>query len=139
MVRFKYILFLLIVSMAGSGFAQEGMRVVGTRPALEFSETEYDFGTLTTDSVITHVFAFKNVSFDTIKIEKVGTSWGCTGSLLSSEEIAPGEAGELKITFRSHGRHGKQSKRITVYTDDTVQAVYRLYLRGEILREEQSE
>lgn len=140
MTRLNYILYFLILCWAINGFSQiEDIKIIEIKSGLEFSEMEYNFGTIKSDSVVTHIYSFKNVSLDTIKINKVGTSWGCTGTLLSSEAIAPGETGEIKVSFRTKGRQGKQKKRITVYTNDTNHAVYRLYLQGEINTEKTSE
>jgi len=44
-----------------------------TGPALVFSETTYDFGILQSDSVVSHIFTFRNTSEDTIKINRVST------------------------------------------------------------------
>ena len=71
----KHLLFSLILCWAVAGFSQEqGIKVLWDRPGLVFSEMEYDFGIVKSDTVVTHVYTFKNVSSDTIKINKVGTS-----------------------------------------------------------------
>ena len=141
MFKLRYLVFFLTLFLAGTLSAQErnSSSVREIKPGLVFSEMTYDFGTIKSDTIVSHIYKFENVSLDTIKINKVGTSWGCTGTLLSSEAIAPGEAGEIKVSFRSRGRKGKQNKRITVSTNDTNHPVYRLYFKGEILREEKSE
>ena len=137
----KYFLFVLIFTFASIVYAQTQDSSASdlVKPALEFDHTEYDFGSVNSDTAVTHVYTFRNVSSDTIKINKVGTSWGCTGSLLSSEEIAPGDSGEIKVTFNAKHRQGEQHKRISVYTDDKIQAVYRLILKGEVKKEETPE
>ena len=43
------------------------------------------------------------------------------------------------MTFNAKHRQGEQHKRISVYTDDKIQAVYRLILKGEVKKEETSE
>ena len=141
MFKLRYLLLFLSLFLAGTLSAQEenSSSIREIKPGLVFNEMEYNFGIIKSDTIISHIYQFENVSLDTIKINKVGTSWGCTGTLLSSEAIAPGEAGEIKVSFRSRGRQGKQNKRITVYTNDMNHAVYRLYFKGEILREEMSE
>lgn len=141
MFKFSHLVFFLTLFLAGTLSAQEenSNSVKEIKPGLVFSEMAYDFGTIKSDTIISHIYKFENVSPDTIKINKVGTSWGCFGTLLSSEAIAPGEAGEIKVFFRTRGRQGKQKKRIMVYTNDMNHAVYRLYLHGEINREKTSE
>jgi hypothetical protein len=44
------------------------------KSGLVFSELEYDFGTVNPDTVLNHVFTFKNASSDTIKINKVAAT-----------------------------------------------------------------
>ncbi len=75
MTRLNYILYFLILCWAINGFSQiEDIKIIEIKSGLEFSEMEYNFGTIKSDSVVTHIYSFKNVSLDTIKINKVGTS-----------------------------------------------------------------
>jgi hypothetical protein len=76
MLRLKYFIFILVLYTATvvSAQIQDSTVSENEKPALEFDHMEYNFGTVTTDTVVSHIYNFKNVSLDTIKINKVGTS-----------------------------------------------------------------
>ena len=64
-------------------------------------------------------FAFSNTSDRTITITAVETSCGCTAATLAKKSYAPGEKGQLAVTFDAKGASGVQQKTIQVTTDDT--------------------
>jgi len=66
----KILLFTLL--MMGFVFAQNEPAI--QKSHLKFTEDSFDFGVLTTDSLVTHVFNFKNTGPDTIEIHNVGSS-----------------------------------------------------------------
>ena len=43
-------------------------------PKIEFAEQSYDFGEITQDSIVHHVFKFTNTGNDTLKIHRVKSS-----------------------------------------------------------------
>ena len=43
-------------------------------PRIELIENSYDFGTIGRDSVVYHIFKFKNTGSDTLRIHKVKSS-----------------------------------------------------------------
>ena len=71
-----------------------------------------------------------------LEIRKVKSSWGCTAALLSSEEINPGEKGEIKTVFNPAGRHGPYKKTIKVYSNDKKNPIMRLYIKMDIKEKE---
>jgi hypothetical protein len=65
---------LLFLTLFATGliFAQD--KAPAEKSHLEFSEDSFNFGQLQTDSLVTHVFNFKNTGSDTIEIHNVGSS-----------------------------------------------------------------
>ena len=51
-------------------------------------------------------------------IRNVRSSCGCTAVAPSKNVIAPGETAPIKVTFDSRWKRGRQSKSITVITND---------------------
>ncbi|HGY57041.1 MAG TPA: DUF1573 domain-containing protein [Caldithrix abyssi] len=51
---------------------------------------------------------------------------------MSSEVIAPGQAGEIRARFDPKNRHGKYKKNIRVFSNDKKQPISNLYLVMEI-------
>jgi hypothetical protein len=63
------------------------------------------------------IFAFTNNSDQTVTIQSVQSSCGCTVAELEKREYRPGESGEIKALFTFGTRTGAQRKSISVVTD----------------------
>lgn len=86
-------------------------------PIIEFDTMEYDFGTIVEGAVIDGVFKVTNKGKVDLIISKVQPSCGCTTPDWTKDPIKPGETGEIKFSFNSNGRVGKQNKSITVVSN----------------------
>lgn len=86
-------------------------------PIIEFDTMEYDFGTILEGAVIDGVFKVTNKGKVDLIISKVQPSCGCTTPDWTKDPIKPGETGEIKFSFNSNGRVGKQNKSITVVSN----------------------
>lgn len=90
-------------------------------PLLKIDEARWDFGQVKQGKVLTHVFIFRNSGDETLKINRVRSTCGCTAALLSKKELAPGEQGEVKVTFNTRGYGGQLSKYIVIESNDPQQ------------------
>jgi hypothetical protein len=86
-------------------------------PKIQFAETSYDFGKAMQNTAVKHLFKFKNVGADTLKITQVKTSCGCTAAE-SSKIIAPQKDGQIQVTFNTGANLGKVSKTVYVFSND---------------------
>jgi len=59
-------------------------------------------------------------------IRNIRSSCGCTAVAPSTKVIGPGESAPIKVTFNSRGKRGRQSKSITVITNDPKNPTSRL-------------
>ena len=64
------------------------------------------------------LFAFTNAGPKPVTITKVDASCDCIATQLTKRTFAPGEEGQLKVTFKTAGQSGRQSREIQVYTDE---------------------
>jgi hypothetical protein len=78
----------------------------------------FDFGELRTIAPVTRELRVTNTGTDTLRITNVSGSCGCTGTLLSNSNIAPGGDGLLKITFDPAKFKGKVEKVVSMNTND---------------------
>ncbi len=101
-------------------------------PALMADGQEYDFGAIQQGESVPHTFRFQNAGDEVLEITSVRTSCGCTAALLSSRRLAPGEVGELELTFNSQGFRGKIHKTIEMTTNDPQQPLVIFHLRGSV-------
>ncbi len=99
---------------------------------IKFSEEEFDFGTIAEGAVVEHTFVFTNAGTDTLIIGQVRASCGCTAALLSANRIPPQAKGEIKTTFKTKGRSGKQKKTLTVFSNDPETPAKTLIFRAVI-------
>ena len=87
-------------------------------PKMDMPSETFNFGTIDRGETVKHVFEFKNTGGGLLKIHKMSSTCGCTASEPSAYEIAPGEEGNIAVTFNSAGKIGKQFQTITLITND---------------------
>lgn len=104
-------------------------------PTVSVPQADYDFGTIYQGEQVRHAFVFANSGKDTLVVEKVSSSCGCTAALASAKSLAPGATGEIQATFDSTRFRGEISKTVYLYTNDLTQPVVQLHLKGKILEE----
>ncbi len=63
-------------------------------------------------------FHFRNSGNAPVTITYIQTSCGCTTAALAKQVFAPGESGDLKVTYRFGGQVGQQEKTVSVTTSD---------------------
>ncbi len=102
-------------------------------PDIEFiGGNEFDFGTITQGEQVKHSFKFKNTGTGVLELGRPRTTCGCTASLVSKNKIAPGEIGEVQVTFNSTGKQGKQNRRVTIDTNIPGKKQLVFTLKGEV-------
>jgi hypothetical protein len=104
-------------------------------PVVNVQVSEHNFGTIFQGENVRHAFAFSNRGDAPLNIEKVSSSCGCTAALASAKVLAPGESGEIQASFDSTRFRGAVSKTVYLYTNDPVQPLVQLQLKGNILVE----
>ncbi len=77
-----------------------------------------DIGEVEQGKTVEHLVKFSNAGSEDLKIDEVQASCGCTAVVLSSNVLAPGEEGELKITLDTFAKKGEISKTITFFSND---------------------
>lgn len=83
-------------------------------PVMTFEEEMFDFGTIEEGVVAEHIFKFKNTGDAPLIISSAQGSCGCTVPEYPRTPIAPGAEGEIKVSFNSAGRSGRQDKQVTI-------------------------
>ena len=86
-------------------------------PNIEMLETSYNFGEIHQGESVTHDFILKNTGDADLLISAAKGSCGCTVPQWPKTPIAKGKEAEIKVTFNSAGRSGKQNKTVTLVTN----------------------
>lgn len=105
-------------------------------PRISFVEMNKDFGNVKEGESINHEFVFSNTGKSDLIIRKIKASCGCTTVNPKVTVIKPGESSSLSATFRTSGFTGRQSKSITVITNDPKSSTQTLRLSGTVTKEE---
>jgi hypothetical protein len=105
-------------------------------PVLLVDEEIHDFGSLYAEDhpTVTHQYMLQNAGDETLVIGEVETSCGCTRAEMSRKEVPPGETATLDAELRFRDRHGVETIRITIHSDDPSRPSLDLGLKGFIFR-----
>jgi len=84
-----------------------------------FQETQHDFGVVEEGKKLEYTFKFQNNGTESLVIKDIKTSCGCTAAVVSENTVKPGQDGSIKVNFDTKNRSGRNSKSITVVSNDS--------------------
>ncbi len=84
---------------------------------LEWKKETHDFGNITEGAKVKYTFTFTNKGTEPAMITSATASCGCTVPSYSKEPVLVGKEGTITAIFDSSGKHGNQTKTITVVTN----------------------
>jgi hypothetical protein len=110
-----------------------GSPVYAQKGAIISSDTlTYDFGVIAeAEGLATHKFTIKNTGTAPLVINRITASCGCTQPEWSKAPVAPGAAGEVKISYNPKGRLGPFHKSIILYSNARNERLT-LYIKGTV-------
>ena len=97
--------------------------------AMYIRSTVHDFGAIPQGKPVYHVFKIENRGNDTLRIDQVLSSCGCTTPVYQKEPIAPGGSTELKVGYNAEA-DGLFDKNITIYYNQG--KIKTLNIRGNV-------
>ena len=103
-------------------------------PRISFEETEYNFGAIGQDTIVSHVFKFINKGNAVLHIKHISTSCGCTAAVPKNRDIAPGKEGEILVKFDSSGKFGKLVRTVSVMSNDPKEPAKTLFIHVNVTR-----
>ena len=87
----------------------------GPLSTISFTEETFDFGNIKQNSTDNkHIFKFTNKGTNPLIISNAKGSCGCTVPQWPKEPIAPGETGEIEVSYKPGKQKGNQRKTVTV-------------------------
>lgn len=102
--------------------------------ALKFDFKEVEISIRETDAPRLLVFPFVNAGDRELRITGTSASCGCTTVAFSSDNVSPGETGEIAVSYNPYNQTGKINRHVYVYTDASeLHPVARLTIKGEII------
>ena len=101
-------------------------------PRIEFLEKTHDFGHATKGQEIISSFKFANTGKNELSIRKIETNCQCVSLDSIPAVIPPGNEFTLKAHFNTSGRYGTQHKTIIVFSNDPLNSINVLTIKGRI-------
>ena len=86
-------------------------------PVITFKESSKDFGDITQGQQVAHTFVLTNTGKQPLIISNVAATCGCTVPSWPKEPVAPGKSAEIKVSFNSTGKVGKQNSVVRIYSN----------------------
>ncbi len=105
---------------------------VANEATMKFDKDLYDFGKIKVGDKVSHTFSFTNTGNLPLIITDAVASCGCTTPEWPKQPVKPGEKGEIKVTFNSAGKKGRQDKLITI-TSNTMPPQCVVHMVGEVV------
>lgn len=114
------LIFFLVIVLAVYGFFKAVPKEdnEGIGPRINISPQSFDFGEVDYGETVEHIFKVKNLGNESLKINRISTSCGCTSAKIDKEEISPGEEAELKVVYETtkmSGGHAKGDQERIIY------------------------
>lgn len=88
-------------------------------PVITFKEKSIDFGDIVQGAKVEHTFVLTNTGSTPLVISNVAATCGCTVPAWPKEPVAPGKTAEIKVSFNSAGKMGKQNSVVRIYSNAT--------------------
>ncbi len=93
--------------------------------------TSHDFGEISKNQPVKHVFEFKNTSNEPLVIENVRTDCGCTATDWDEEPVAAAENGKITVTYDA-AKTGIFYKKLTVWIKGQ-RKPEKLFIEGDVV------
>jgi len=88
-----------------------------TYARMNFRKEVYNFKEISSSSIVSHGFKFKNIGNEELKILNIETSCPCLTAKVSSSSFAAGQSGEVLVEFDPSGLKGKKVFSISILTN----------------------
>lgn len=86
-------------------------------PKFEFTKEIHTFGEISEGEIVVCDFYYRNTGNATLIIKAVESSCGCTAVSWNKDPLQVGGEAKLSVEFDTKGRHGKQYKVISIFSN----------------------
>lgn len=125
-----YLLFVISILFSVAVSAQ----VKTTGPIMKFDKTNHDYGDVTEGNKVLHTFTYTNTGTDTLKIDQIASSCGCTVANEYERVVAPGHSSKITVEFNSANKSGVTNKTLTILSNAvTEQPAVMLSIRANVI------
>ena len=103
-------------------------------PKIAFDATHFDFGRISPDKKVSHLFKVTNAGNAILSITNVRPACGCTSTVTGQWSVKPGESTTVEATFDPKGQRGIVRKSIVVESNDPAAPTTTLTFDAEVVQ-----
>lgn len=130
----KKLLLLACLAAVAVNVSAQGRNATTPDAEISFATIEHNFGTVPErGKKVSHTFEFTNTGKHPLVITRITTTCKCVEYNFSKKPLAPGEKGEITVTYNPRKQDGVFYKVIQVFTN-TVEERHLLKVRGEVIK-----
>lgn len=101
-------------------------------PKIRVTKDTHDFGEIGPGSSHVCEYTFQNVGTETLVIERIQSTCGCSVPRLDKKEYAPGEKGTIEVRFHAPTSKGTTTKHLYILSNDPETPRAQLELRATV-------
>ncbi|MBM4329227.1 MAG: DUF1573 domain-containing protein [Deltaproteobacteria bacterium] len=129
MILVRMSLLILLLALPMGAWAASG-------PKIKLDNESHDYGAVQYGANPTAQFELTNVGDETLVIQKVRASCGCTKAVHGTTEVPPGGKTVISATYETEGeRPGRKKKSLHIHTNDPEKPVITVTLTADLVRE----
>ena len=108
----------------------------GTGPVISFDNESHDYGPVMYGDKVSHEFTVTNTGDQTLTIEKLESTCGCTQAVKGASEVPPGGKTHILTSFDTKGmKAGKKLKKVYVNSNDPKRPMIALAVTADVIRQ----
>ena len=108
--------------------------LIGQAPKIAFDATHFDFGRISPDKKVSHLYKVTNAGNAILSITNVRPACGCTSTVTGQWSVKPGESTDIEATFDPRGQRGIVRKSIVVVSNDPASPETTLTFDAEVVQ-----
>jgi hypothetical protein len=112
------------------------LALAGSGPRITFDKVTHDYGKVMYGNTVNEEFKFTNTGDETLRIENLRSTCGCTKAVQGSSEIAAKGKSKITASFDTTGLSpGRKRKTLFVHSNDPVNPEVELTIFADVIRE----
>jgi hypothetical protein len=120
------------VTAAADNAAPQANAKQGPRIAVE--PATFDFGQALQNKTLTKDFVLRNLGDESLRIEDVRTTCGCTAALPTDRVVPPGGQTRLQVSLQTRTSEGRLEKSVNIRSNDPTHSVIEIRLNVTVVK-----
>lgn len=123
------------VSAATAGAQGVALQATAKKgPRIVVEPATFDFGQALPNKTLNKDFVLRNLGDETLRLEEVRTSCGCTAALPNERVVPPGGQTRLQVSLQTRTAEGRLEKTVYVRSNDPTHATLEVKLSVTVVK-----